>query len=75
MVLRSHSWPASASAAPAPADLACGGIIGSVLVIDIVTRHPSLWFRGPFALVLADARPEPFHPARGQVGLFRVQSP
>jgi hypothetical protein len=58
---------------PAPDELAFGGIIGSVLVVDIVTRHRSPWFHGPAALVLADARPEPFQPVRGQVGLFRVQ--
>jgi hypothetical protein len=52
-----------------------GGVIGSVLVTGIVTRHRSPWFRGPYALVFADPRPEPFRPARGQVGLFRVQSP
>jgi hypothetical protein len=59
---------------PAPDDLAFGGVIGSVLVIDIVTRHRSRWFSGPHALVLADPRPEPFVPVRGQVGLFMVQS-
>ena len=55
---------------PAPDDLQFGGIIGSVLVVDIVTRHRSRWFHGPSALVLADARPERFRPARGQLGLF-----
>jgi hypothetical protein len=58
---------------PEPDELVLGGIISSVLVVDIVTRHRSRWFHGPFALVLADARPERFRPARGQVGLFRVQ--
>jgi hypothetical protein len=60
---------------PPPDELARGGIIGSVLVVGIVARHRSRWFRGPHALVLADARPEPFMPVRGQVGLFPVQSP
>jgi hypothetical protein len=60
---------------PEPDELARGGIIGSVLVVDIVTRHRSPWFDGPFALVLADPRPQRFRPARGQLGLFRVQSP
>jgi len=58
-----------------PDDLEYGGIVGSVLVVDIVTRHRSRWFHGPFALVLADARPEPFLPVRGQLGVFRVQLP
>ena len=56
---------------PAPTDLAFGGIVGSAIVTGIVTRHHSLWFRGPAALVLADARPEPFRPVRGQLGLWR----
>jgi hypothetical protein len=60
---------------PEPDELARGGVIGSALVIDIVTRHRSRWFRGPHALVLADARPEPFTPVRAQTGLFRVESP
>ena len=62
-------------ACPSRSDLMYGGVIGSVLVVDIVTRHRSPWFRGPYALVFADPRPEPFMSAKGQVGLFRVQSP
>jgi hypothetical protein len=58
---------------PALDDLAFGGVIGSVLVVDVVARHRNRWFHGPFALVLAHARPERFRPARGQVGLWRVQ--
>lgn len=56
-----------------PADLQFGGVIGSVAVERIVTAHSSPWFIGPAALELADPRPEPFTPARGQVGLFRVK--
>jgi hypothetical protein len=44
-------------ACPISADLMYGGIVGSVLVVDNVERHPSPWFRGPHALVLADPRP------------------
>jgi hypothetical protein len=46
---------------------------GSVLVVDIVERHPSPWFRGPHALVLAHPRPEPFYRVHGQLALFPVQ--
>jgi hypothetical protein len=60
---------------PAPDELQFGGVIGSVLVVDVVERHRSRWFHGPFALVLADPKPEPFMPVRGQVGLFSVESP
>jgi hypothetical protein len=55
---------------PAPDELQFGGIIGSVLVVDIVERHRSRWFHEPCALVLADPKPMRFRPARGQVGLF-----
>jgi hypothetical protein len=59
----------------APDELQLGGVIGSVVVVDIVTRHRSRWFHGPFALAHADSRPERFRPVRGQVGLFPVKSP
>ena len=49
-------------------ELYFGGVIGSVLITDIVTAHNSPWFHGPAALVLADPRPEPFLRLRGQVG-------
>jgi hypothetical protein len=58
---------------PAPDELQFGGVIGSVFVKEIVTRSDSPWFTGPAVLVLADPRAEPFAPARGQVGLFRVE--
>ena len=60
---------------PAPEQLARGGVIGSVAVVDIVARYPSSrwWNKGAHALVLADPQSLPFRPARGQVGLFRVQ--
>jgi hypothetical protein len=61
-------------ACPSRSDLTYGSVIGSVLVTGIVTGHRSPWFRGPYALVFADPRPEPFRPAKGQVGLFRVRS-
>jgi hypothetical protein len=60
---------------PAPDELQFGGVIGSVLVVDVVERRRSRWFHGPAGLLLEDARPVPFMPVRGQVGLFRVQSP
>ena len=54
---------------PAPDELARGGIIGSVLVVGIVTAHRSRSFCGPNAPVLADLGPAPFRSARCQVGL------
>jgi hypothetical protein len=58
---------------PSPSDLMDGGIVGSAIVTGIVTQHRSPWFRGPQALVLADARPAPFRRGRGELGLFLVQ--
>jgi hypothetical protein len=55
---------------PPPDELARGRIIGSVLVVGIVARHRSRWFRGPHALVLNDPRPAPSRSALGQMGLF-----
>ena len=42
---------------PPVEELYFGGVIGSVLITDIVTAHSSPWFHGPAALVLADPRP------------------
>jgi hypothetical protein len=51
-------------------DLPFGGVIGEATLVDIVTRHKSKWFEGPYGLVLADARRVPFQPCKGQVGAF-----
>lgn len=50
----------------------CGGIVGMAEVVDCVERHDSPWFVGPFAFVLANARPLPFTPLRGHLGFFKV---
>lgn len=49
-----------------------GGVVGRVEVIDCVDRSTSLWFRGCFGLVLRHARPMPFVPYRGRLGLFEI---
>lgn len=59
---------------PLPSELAYAGVIGSVNVQAIVNQSQSRWFAGPWGLVLTDARPEPFRPARGQRGLFRLDA-
>lgn len=56
---------------PDPHALFRGGIIGSVEVVDVVSRHDSSWFFGPRGLVLRDPRPCPFVPALGALGYFR----
>ena len=51
-------------------ELAAGGIVGVADLIDIVEDHPSPWFEGPFGWVFANARPLPFLPHVGNLGIF-----
>lgn len=53
-------------------DLARGGIVGSVEIIDCVTHSGSDWFFGRYGFVLRDAKPLPFRPYRGALGFFEV---
>lgn len=55
-----------------PVDLPTGGIVGVATIVDCVTDYPSRWFDGPFGFVLAQARPLPFVPCRGALGLWTV---
>lgn len=48
-----------------------GGIIGSVEVVDVVSKSESPWFFGPRGLVLRNAIPCSFVPAQGALGYFR----
>jgi hypothetical protein len=56
---------------PLPDKLLRGGIIGSVLVSDIVRASDSPWFIGPRGLVLAAPEACSFIPAVGALGFFR----
>lgn len=49
-----------------------GGIIGSVEIVDCVTRSASPWFVGAYGFVLRDPRTLPFTPWKGQLGFFNV---
>lgn len=49
-----------------------GGIVGIVELVDVVTHHDSPFFTGEFGFVLANARPLPFVPWKGQLGWFDV---
>ena len=60
---------------PPPGSLDRGGIVGSVTVMDCVTESSSKWFCGPHSLVLANAKPLPFFPCKGQLSLFSVDLP
>lgn len=49
-----------------------GGIVGSVEIVDCVTRSASHWFTGRYGFVLRDPIFMPFHPCRGMLGFFDV---
>jgi ASCH domain len=51
-----------------------GGIIGEADIVDCVDRHDSPWFFGKFGFVLANAKPLPLMPCRGQLGFFQPAS-
>jgi hypothetical protein len=61
-------------ACPPARELARGGIIGSVAVIEIVGASASPWFFGPRAIRIADPQPCDFIPAIGALGLFEWQA-
>ena len=63
-------WARQAGIKP-PAGFDLGGIIGRAEIIDCVTESASPWFVGRFGFVLANARPLPFTPCRGALGLFQ----
>lgn len=53
-------------------DLQRGGIVGSVEIVDCVSKSESPWFVGDFGFVLRDPQPLPFVPWKGQLGFFDV---
>ena len=57
---------------PAREKIPCGGIVGSVEIIDCVTKSRSKWFRGPYGFVLKNARKSKFKPLKGRLGFFDV---
>lgn len=59
---------------PAPSffDNLRGGIVGTAEITGIVAASDSPWFFGPIGLTIANARPLPFMPLRGQLGFFDV---
>lgn len=64
-----HSFPCHF---PPMQSLQRGGIIGSVEIVDCVSRSQSPWFQGRYGFVLRDPQPLPFYPCRGQLGFFRI---
>ncbi|BBK44161.1 hypothetical protein STVA_41810 [Allostella vacuolata] len=71
-----YEWIADnfpAIAVPGPATIARGGIVGQATIIACVNRRPAdPWFFGPWGFVLTEARPLPFRPYRGALGIFDV---
>lgn len=53
-------------------ELARGGIVGSVEIVDCVEQSDSPWFFGRFGFVLRDPKPLPFVPCPGRLGFFDV---
>jgi hypothetical protein len=50
-----------------------GGIVGMVDLVDVVTESESPWFMGTLGFVLANPRPLPFTPCKGQLGFFTAK--
>jgi hypothetical protein len=57
-------------AVPRAADLIRSAIIGVVDVVDIVSSSDSVWFGGPYGLVLKAAKAITPVPAKGKLGYF-----
>lgn len=49
-----------------------GGFVGSVEIVDCVTRSDSPWFMGKYGFVLRNPQPMLFIPWKGQLGFFDV---
>ena len=51
----------------------CGGVVGAVDLVDVVTTSRSKWFNGPYGWVLKNPRPLAFVPWRGSLGIRTAQ--
>ncbi len=49
-----------------------GGIIGTVEIVDCVSKSDSPWFVGPFGFTLRDPVPLDFIPLKGRLGFFNL---
>jgi len=57
---------------PGRDDFQIGGIIGSVEIVDCVTKSRSYWFWGEYGFVLGNARRSRFKAMKGKLGFFDV---
>lgn len=58
---------------PAREAFQTGGIVGSVEIVDCVTKSRSYWFGGDYGFVLKNARCAQFKPMKGKLGFFEVK--
>ncbi|ROM84163.1 hypothetical protein BK655_12505 [Pseudomonas brassicacearum] len=70
----SASWVAGPLGVNLPRfeELQCGGIVGSVDLVDSLDTSDSPWYMGEKAFVLRDPEPLPFTPYKGQLGFFDI---
>lgn len=50
-----------------------GGFVGVVDITGVQEDHDSEWFMGDYGYILANARPLPFLPWRGELGFFKAK--
>jgi hypothetical protein len=55
---------------PAREEIQTRGIVGSVEIVDCVTKSRSYWFSGDYGFVLKNARRTRFRPMTGMLGFF-----
>jgi hypothetical protein len=55
---------------PAFDELERGGVVGQVTVTGCVDASSSSWFFGKYGFEMANAKPLPFMPCKGQLGFF-----
>lgn len=76
LFLRGFTWgPDLIRQMPKRTEFERGGIVGTAVLLDCVTRHASEWFCGGFGFVLDDAGPLHFQPCRGALHFFDVPWP
>jgi ASCH domain len=49
-----------------------GGIVGQAVMTGCVRRHTSPWYTGDFGFLLDEAKPLPFRPLKGALGIFEA---
>ena len=58
---------------PKRSQLKTGGIIGKVTIVDCVEESDSIWFEGPYGLVIGSFQRLKFRPYKGALGFFEVE--